>query len=74
MIRDLLPKHLPGAREGESGERKVDFRRIANTKERRRRVGASGSLRERSEEMTKLNTSSPWSQKYLMSSREGDGS
>ena len=45
MIRTLLLKHLPGAREGERGESKGDVRGKRLPEEQWKRVGMSGSLR-----------------------------
>ena len=65
MIKTQVLKQLPGARESKGGGSKEDVKGEQSKgeqlpEERWRRVGMSGSLRERmSEEMTQLNTSFP---------------
>ena len=63
MVRTQVLKHLPGARKEGAKE--------MSGEERWRRVGVSGSLKGRSEDMTQSNTSSPRGSEVPLESQRG---
>ena len=72
MVRTQVLKHPPGAGKGKREGEKEMSREEQLPVEQCKRVSVSGSLRGRgSEEMTQLNTFSPWGSEVPLESQRG---